>query len=84
MPGIAPEFALWWARRVRQVGTRKTGRMSFVELFFEDGSRRVRGPEAGAVLRAVQRYRVDRDEELNQLMLRYNLPMDSGTFPAYE
>ena len=82
--GVAPEFALWWTRRVRQVGTRKTGRMLFVELFFEEGSRRMRGSEASTVLWTIQRYRTDRNEGLKQLMLRYDRLIDPETPPAHE
>jgi len=60
--GIPPEYALWWAQRIKQVGTRATGGVRFVEVFYAEppgGSETFRGEASHAVLGAVARYRED-------------------------
>jgi hypothetical protein len=61
--GIAPEYALWWAQRIRQVGTKATGGIRYVEVFYAEppgGSERFRdGAAVDAMLSAVRRYRTD-------------------------
>jgi hypothetical protein len=60
---VAPEYALWWAQRIKQVGTRASGGVTFVELSYADppgGSERFHdGAAINAILSAVGRYRVD-------------------------
>jgi hypothetical protein len=58
--GIAPEYALWWAQRIKQVGTRATGGVRSVEVFYgSGGSETFRGAAIHAILSAVGRYRED-------------------------
>jgi len=52
---------LGWASVVRQVGTRQTGRLEYVEVFYHRGKRRRRftGAQANKILAAVQENRSD-------------------------
>ena len=55
------DLDLDWSTVVRQVGTRQTGRLEYVEVRYGRGRRRRRftGDEANSVLRAVQAHRSD-------------------------
>ena len=52
---------LAWSSVVRQMGTRRTGRMEHVDVFYHRGKRRRRftGHLANSVLKAVQEHRAD-------------------------
>ena len=52
---------LGWSSVVRQVGTRRTGRMEHVDVFYHRGKRRRRftGHLANKILKAVQEHRTD-------------------------
>ena len=52
---------LGWSSMVRQVGTRRTGRVEHVDVFYHRGKRRRRftGHLANRVLEAVQEHRTD-------------------------
>ena len=54
---------LGWSSVVRQVGTRRTGRMEYVDVFYHRGARRRRftGHPANKILKAVQEHRTDVD-----------------------
>ncbi len=54
---------LAWSSVVRQVGTRQTGRMEHVDVFYHRGKRRRRftGHLANTILKAVQEHRTDVD-----------------------
>ena len=54
---------LGWSSVVRQVGTKRTGRMEYVDVFYHRGKRRRRftGRLANRILQAVQEHRADAD-----------------------
>ena len=54
---------LGWSSVVRQVGTRQTGRMEHLDVFYHRGKRRRRftGHLANKILKAVQEHRTDVD-----------------------
>ncbi len=54
---------LGWSSLVRQVGTRRTGRMKHVDVFYHRGKQRRRftGHPANKILKAVQDHRTDVD-----------------------
>ncbi len=54
---------LAWSSMVRQVGTKRTGRMEYVDVFYHRGKRRRRftGHLANKILKAVQEHRTDVD-----------------------